>query len=81
MSALYFDQLLVAARKVHVVDFNQLLGAAHYFPFFLSFYDFYVENMLRVYFDKPLECSAPKGWSKYATNMKDLKFYSQIFCD
>ena len=30
---MYFDQLLLAARKVHVVYFNQLLGAAHYIHF------------------------------------------------
>ena len=28
-----FDQLLLAARKVHVVYLNQLLGAAHYIHF------------------------------------------------
>ena len=28
-----FDQLLRAARKVHVVYFDQLLGAAHYIHF------------------------------------------------
>ena len=27
---LYFDQLLLAVRKVHVVFFDQLLGAAQY---------------------------------------------------
>ena len=30
---MYFDQLLVAARQVHVVYFDQLLGAAHYIHF------------------------------------------------
>ena len=27
---MHFDQLLLAARQVHVVYFDQLLGAAHY---------------------------------------------------
>ena len=30
---MYFDQLLLAARKVHVVHFDQLFGAAHYIHF------------------------------------------------
>ena len=29
----YFDQLLLAGRKVHVVYLDQLLGAAHYINF------------------------------------------------
>ena len=33
MKRLYFDQLLLAARKVHVVFLDQLLGAAHYTHF------------------------------------------------
>ena len=30
---MYFDQLLLAAHKVHVVFFDQLLVAAHYIHF------------------------------------------------
>ena len=30
---MYFDQLLPAARQVHVVYSDQLLGAAHYIHF------------------------------------------------
>ena len=30
---MYFDQLLLTARKVHVVNLDQLLGAAHYIHF------------------------------------------------
>ena len=30
---MYFDQLLLAARKVHVVYLDQQLGAAHYINF------------------------------------------------
>ena len=33
MSVVYFDQLLLAPRKVHAVYFDQLLGAAHYLHF------------------------------------------------
>ena len=33
MSVTYFDQLLLAARQVHVVYLDQLLGAAHYIHF------------------------------------------------
>ena len=33
---MYFDQLLLAARKVHVVYFDQLLGAAHYIHFIFN---------------------------------------------
>ena len=41
---MYFDQLLLAARKVHVVYFNQLLGAAHYIHF-ISNHDIGMPNM------------------------------------
>ena len=34
---MYFDQLLLAACKVHVVYSAQLLGAAHYIDFISNF--------------------------------------------
>ena len=38
MSVTYFDQLLLAARQVHVLYSDQLVGAAHYI-YFVSNHD------------------------------------------
>ena len=48
---MYFDQLLLAARKVHVVYLDQLLGAAHYIHF-ISNHD----NMRLEIFRKSSKC-------------------------
>ena len=44
---MYFDQLLLAARKVHVVYLDQLLGAAHYTHFISNHDKHKIENFQR----------------------------------
>ena len=55
---MYFNQLLLAARKIHVVYFDELFGAAHYIHFisnqdstkksFEFVYSFFFENTTKV---------------------------------
>ena len=70
---MYFDQLLLAVHKVHLVYFDQLLGSAHYIHF-ISNPDNYATFIVHFYYKQLF--TLPGVLHSYECATKSLLFWT-----